>query len=105
LPLLDKDAILISDLKQQVQKLFKAKGVPLPRSFSIPVWLLNVILPIIGLVVTGKAKRAMKALLIFFNYLLGNKELGSNRITKILNDKIERPVLGFYLEQVMTFYL
>lgn len=100
-----KEAILISDLKQQVQELFKAKSVPLPRSFFIPVWLFRVILPVIGLVVTGKAKRAMKALPVFFDYLSENQRFGNNRTTKILNDKIERPVVGLYLEQVLTSYL
>ena len=100
-----KDAILISELKQQVQGLFKAKGVPLPRSFSIPVWLFKLILPVIGLAVTGKAKRAMKALPVFFDYLSENQSFENSRTTKIVNDKIERPVVGLYLEQVLSSYL
>ena len=100
-----KDAILISDLKQQAQELFKAMGVPLPRSFSIPAGLFKIILPVIGLVVTGKAKRAIKALPIFFDYLSENQGFENNSTMKILHDKIERPVVGLYLEQVLSSYL
>ena len=100
-----KDAILISELKQKVQELFKAKGFTLPQSFSIPVWLFKVILPVIGLVVTSKAKRAMKALPVFFDYLSENQGFGNNRTTKMLKGNIERPVVGLYLDQVLNSYI
>lgn len=100
-----QNAILISDLKQQIQELFKAKGISLPRSLSTPAWLFKIILPVIGLVVTGKAKRAIKALPVFLDYLSESQGFGNNRTTKILNGKIKRPGVEFYLERVLTFYL
>jgi len=62
-------------------------------------------LPVIGLLVPPTARRAMKVLPVFLNYLVGSQGFGNERINEISKDNIELPANSVYLEQVLTSYL
>lgn len=95
-------AILISDLKKRVQEVFKANGVALPKGVTIPVWLFKGMLPVIGIFVPEKAKRAMKALPVFFDYLAENQGFGNEKTRRTAG---EVPDVNNYLGNVLICYL
>ena len=101
-----EQAILISDLKKRVRKIFTDHGEKLPKPVSMPVWMFKCILPVIGLFVSKNAARAMKALPVFFDYLATCQGFG-NTNTKVMAtaEGIEFLKVDEYLETVMNCYL
>jgi len=99
------NAILISDLKKRVQKIFSEHGENLPRPFSIPIWFFKSILPVISMFVSSEAKRGMKALPIFFDYLSDAQKF-ENKVTLLKELKgtcLVVPPVDMYLERVLAF--
>jgi thioester reductase-like protein len=98
-------AILLTDLKKMVQKCFREKRIKLPKPVTIPVWLFKAAVPVISLFVPPKAKRAMRALPVFFDYLAENQGFENGETWRQLENKIEFPFVGGYLEKVIGRYL
>jgi nucleoside-diphosphate-sugar epimerase len=99
-------AILVSELKKRVLKIFNNHGERLPEFFSIPVWVFKAILPVIGLFVSKSARRAMKALPVFFDYLATSQGFGNGQTRDDSKDSgIELPAIDGYLEIVVNKYL
>ena len=98
-------AILLSDLKKVVQKCFRKNGIKLPKPVTIPVWMFKAAVPVIALFVPAKAKRAMRALPVFFDYLPESQRFENDETRKKLKDEIEYPLVDGYLEKVMGRYL
>lgn len=99
------NAILILDLKKQVQKVFKEHGKFLSRPLSIPIWLFKSLLPVIAIFVSPEAKRAMKALPVFFDYLAENTDFSNVKTKKIIEKRINTPEINYYLKNTLDCYL
>lgn len=99
-------AILISDLKDRVQRVFKSFGEKLPRSITVPVDLFKAGLPFISLFVSPKAKRAIETLPVFFDYL-AEKQAFSNASTMAVLEAegIKLPCVNKYLDTILRYYL
>lgn len=96
-------SILISDLKKHLQK-YEYRA-PISRTFTIPVWVFKAALPLIGFFVSSKAKRAIKTLPIFFDYLSEHQEFENIKTKKALNNAVEFSNYHVFLNQVLeNFY-
>ncbi|MCF8104160.1 MAG: SDR family oxidoreductase [Desulfohalobiaceae bacterium] len=74
-------ALDLMEVMGRAQSTFRAAGRNIPKTKIIPLWLFRSALPLIALLVSGKAKRAMKVLPVFFDYLQGNRVF-ENRQTR-----------------------
>ena len=99
-------AIPISVLKNRVQRVFKSFGEKLPRSIPVPVDLFKAGLPFISLFVSPKAKRAIKTLPVFFDYLAENQSFANmNTRTMLATEGIKLPDVYKYLETILAYYV
>ncbi|MBN1932681.1 MAG: SDR family oxidoreductase [Desulfobacterales bacterium] len=99
-------AIEINDLKTKIQDIFKSYGKKLPKTISVPINLFRVSLPIIRLFISPRAKRALKALPIFFEYLAEHQSFANQSTQALLSPEgIVVPPIRDYLEIILTYYL
>jgi thioester reductase-like protein len=99
-------AIPISVLKDRVQRVFKSFGEKLPRSISVPVDLFKAGLPFISLFVSPKAKRAIKTLPVFFDYLAERQAFANASTRAVIEaEGIKLPCVHNYLETILAYYL
>ena len=99
-------AIPISVLRNRVQNIFKSFGEKLPISISVPVAMFKAGLPIISWFVSPKAKRAIKTLPIFFDYLAEKQSFANTKTRAILEPEgIKLPAVEDYLYTVLRYYL
>jgi thioester reductase-like protein len=99
-------AIPISVLKDRVQRLFKSFGEKLPRSIPVPVDLFKAGLPFISLFVSPKAKRAIKTLPVFFDYLAERQAFANASTRAVIEaEGIKLPCVNKYLDTILAYYL
>lgn len=95
-------SILISDLKKHIQKHeFKATT---SRTFTVPVWVFKAALPMIVFFVSSKAKRAIKNLPIFFDYLAEHQEFENIKTKEVLNNAVTFYSYRSFLNQVLKYF-
>jgi len=99
-------SIPISVLKDRVQRIFKSFGEKLPRSVSIPIALFKASLPFISLFVSPKAKRAIKTLPVFFDYLAERQSFANASTRVVLEPEgIKLPDIHKYIEAILAYYV
>jgi len=99
-------AIPISVLKDRIQLIFKSFGEKLPGSIPVPVDLFKAGLPIISWFVSPKARRAIKTLPVFFDYLAEKQSFANTNTRAILEPEgIELPAVEDYLNTILMYYL
>jgi thioester reductase-like protein len=91
-------SIPVKELGKQVRSVFKAYGYSLPISKTIPLWIFDTCLPLIGLVVSKEVKHAIKALPYFLEYLAEAQSFANRNTSEILElAGIRIPVIEEYL--------
>lgn len=99
-------AIDISVLRNRVQDIFKSFAERLPMPVSIPIALFKASLPFIGLFVSPKAKRALRTLPVFFDYLAEKQSFANTGTRALLEaEGITLPDVDDYLEAILGYYL
>ena len=98
-------SLKISDLGERVRRAFQVKEKYGIRTIQIPVWLFKAALPVIGLLVPARSKRAMKALPVFFDYLSSDQGFDNRKTREILEGNLRFPHVDEYLGNVLDCYL
>jgi nucleoside-diphosphate-sugar epimerase len=99
-------AIAISALSDRVRNIFNSFSEDMPRPISIPVALFKAGLPFISLFVSPKAKRAIKTLPVFFDYLAENQSFANMSTRTMLEPQgIKLPDVCKYLETILAYYV
>jgi thioester reductase-like protein len=100
------NAIELPALSKKVRATFQANGVKLPSQKVVPLSIFKASLPLIGIFVPEKARRAMKALPVFFDYLSERQVFTNEKTQPLLSGKgIPLPPIDDYLESIFSFYL
>ncbi len=96
-----QQAVDLMDLMKHVKDNFNKT----PATKTVPLWLFKGSLPLISLFVPSKARRAMKALPVFFNYL-SHEQAFENHNTKGMLEEIGIPLPSpdDYLKRVLSAY-
>lgn len=99
-------ALDIMDLRSRVQRIFRMRDVRLPPSLPIPFALFKSAIPVIGWLVSEKARRALRTLPIFFHYL-GEDQAFANSETRALLEAagIHLPPVEQYVDRLISYYL
>lgn len=99
-------AIPIEQLKSTIRSIFRASGTKLPHSFTIPLPFFTSGLPLIGLFLPAKSRRAIKALPFLFDYLEEVQKFANEKTRKMHEqDGIEFPLVDDYVKTVVEYYL
>lgn len=96
-----RQAIYLMDLMKHVKGTFNKS----PSAKIVPLWLFKGSLPLISLFVPSKARRAMKALPVFFDYL-GHEQAFENHDTKGMLEEIGIPLPqpDAYIRKILAAY-
>ncbi|OQY04293.1 MAG: hypothetical protein B6I20_03225 [Bacteroidetes bacterium 4572_117] len=100
-----EDALDISRLRKRVLEIYTQNRIGVPDAKVIPIWVFKSILPVIGLFVSKKARRAMKALPVFLNYLAENITFDNTKTRLLLKDELDIPPINSYLGTILKHYL
>jgi len=101
----DKDALAISTLRKRLPDIYRQNGTEVPNATIISLWVFKSILPVIGWFVSKKARRAMKALPVFFSYIAENISFDNSKTRLLLRDELEIPSIDHYLGTILNHYL
>lgn len=99
-------AIDIMGLRSIVRQSFRQHNIKLPPSLPLPLGLCKAAIPVISLMVSEKARRALRTLPIFLDYL-GEEQAFANHETKSLlqGAGILLPPIEQYLSPLFDYYL
>jgi thioester reductase-like protein len=101
------DAINLTELQKLVRKKMIQNNSKLPSLKSLPVFMFTLFLKVISIFITGKAKRALKTVPVFLNYLKDYQGF-DNQQTKQYIENAGGPKLAnknIYLVNVLNNYL
>jgi thioester reductase-like protein len=98
-------AIDIMELRSRVRRAFRSGGVPVPPSLPLPLWLFRAGIPVIERLVSEKARRALRTLPIFFDYLEEDQAFGNSDTRALLGAVgIHLPAVESYVDQLLAYY-
>jgi hypothetical protein len=99
-------SIDIMDLRQRVQAIFREHGVKLTRPLPVPMALFRGAIPIIGLLVSEKTRRALRTLPIFFDYLGEDQAFANTETLPLLASAgIHLPPVEQYVDRLIGHYV
>lgn len=101
----NKGSFELIQVMDVVRKVFQSQGKKLPKHKIIPIWLFQVILPILRLYVPARVRRAMFALPIFFEYLKDQKIFENKKIACVKKEVNKKPININGIEKILKYYL
>lgn len=102
-----EDGIIgLMDLRRLVRTAYAARGVALPMSVPVPASVFKGAVPLIRLFTSGKTRRALGTLPVFFDYLATRQSFATTQTQRLLAPAgIEAPQVERYLAAVVGYYL
>jgi hypothetical protein len=99
-------AVPLTKLRAQVRQRFSAAGLPVRGPVTVPVGLLRAAVPVVGLIVPVRLRRALNTLPVFLDYLAEDQTFSATMTRPLLSAAgIELPAAADYLDRVLGYYL
>jgi len=92
-------------LREEVRRIFRAHGIPVPPSLVLPLSWVKAAVPLIRAMSPEKTRRALKTLPVFFDYLGEEQGFANERSRALLAaEGIPLPLPESYVARVLEWY-